>query len=155
MNINRLKSPMRSPGPASNAGMSMIEVLVAILLLVFGMFGVAAMQAASLRNSQSAMDHTQAVIQTYGMLDRMRANVPQARIGNYNLLTMTCALPDAGTLAQNERREWIQNLKSNLGEAACGQVVCNDTTCVITVRWDDSRGTGGSATRTLVTRTRL
>lgn len=155
MNTRIRKLPKRGPSRAASAGMSMIEVLVAILLLVFGMFGVAAMQATSLRNSQSAMDHTQAVIQTYGMLDRMRANVPQARIGNYNLLTMTCALPDAGTLAQNERREWIQNLKANLGEAACGQVVCDDATCVITVRWDDSRATGGSTTRTVVTRTRL
>ncbi len=154
MNTRIRKLPKR-PGHVASAGMSMIEVLVAILLLVFGMFGVAAMQATSLRNSQSAMDHTQAVVQTYAMLDRMRANVPQARIGNYNLLTMTCALPDAGTLAQNERREWIQNLQSTLGPAACGQVVCDDVTCVITVRWDDSRATGGSATRTVVTRTRL
>lgn len=147
----------RRPAPSRKAhrGTSMIEVLVAIVILVFGLFGVAAMQATALRNSQSAMDHNQAVIQSYAMLDRMRANVAQARIGNYNLLTMTCALPDAGTLAQNERREWIQMLQSNVSPTACGQAVCNDQTCTITVRWDDSRGTSGSSVRTVRTVSRL
>lgn len=149
------RTGVRAGRRRTSLGMSMIEVLVAILILVFGLFGVAAMQATALRNSQSAMDHSQAVIQSYAMLDRMRANVAQARIGNYNLLTMTCALPDAGTLPQNERREWIQMLKSNVSSTACGQVVCNDQTCVITVRWDDSRGTSGSAAREVKTVSRL
>jgi len=149
------KRSTRARQRARSLGMSMIEVLIAILILVFGILGIAAMQATTLRNSQSAMEHSQAVVQTYAILDRMRANVPVARIGGYDLVNMTCALPDAGGLAANERREWIQTLKDNLGPAACGQINCNAFTCTVRVRWDDSRGTGGSNAQELVTRTML
>ena len=150
----------RGPNRATNAGTSMIEVLIAILILVFGVLGVAALQATALRNNQSAMEHSQAVVQTYAILDRMRANAAEAKIGKYNLggpgaTHWTCSLPDAGGLAENERREWIQDLQTNLGSSACGVIDCNDLTCLIGVQWDDSRGTLGSSTQQFVTETRL
>lgn len=157
---------------AHAAGFSMIEVLVAILILVFGIFGVAALQATALRNSQSAMQHSQAVVQTYAMLDRMRANVAQAKIGMYNLGTFgsdlggtgttdwVCDLPDAGGLPENERRDWIATLQdpNNLGPNACGIIDCDDFHCDIAVRWDDSRGkhsVSESTNQVLATRSRL
>lgn len=151
------------PSMRSQRGVSLIEVLIAVLILGVGLLGIAAMQATSLRNSQSAMERSQAVMQTYAILDAMRANVAVARIGGYNLAAMTCNPPDAGTLANNDRRAWIQSLQADLGSTACGQIVCDSETCDITVQWDDSRagnssGTEaarGSETQTVKTRTRL
>ena len=163
-------SPPNRARRSRSTGTSMIEVLVAIIILVFGVLGVAAMQATALRNSQSSMDTSQAVVQMYTILDRMRANVPQARIGAYNLGTFgtslgaatgttvwTCGLPSGGTLPQNERLAWMQALKNNLGNSntTCGIIDCNDAKCDIAVKWDDSRGKSGSATQTVVSRTRL
>lgn len=146
------------------AGVGLIEVLVAVVVLSFGMLGMAALQATSLRNSQSALERSEAVMQTYSMLDAMRANLDVARINGYNLATLTCAVPNAGNgsgpaaLAASDLHDWILSLHATLGETACGKVTCGSTSCEITVQWDDSRGThaaGDSSPMTLVTETRL
>ncbi|MEO8137741.1 MAG: type IV pilus modification protein PilV [Betaproteobacteria bacterium] len=148
--------------------MSMIEVLVAILILVVGIFGVAAMQATALRSSQSAMESSQAVVQAYAIMDRMRADRADARIGFFDLghfgsdlggsgtTDWTCALPaDGGGMAVHERFEWMTNVQADLGPASCVVINCNDLNCDVGVRWDDSRATGGSNARIFATRSRL
>lgn len=150
-------------------GMSMIEVLIALLILVFGVLGIAALQMTALRNSQSSMQHSLAVQHAYGAIDRMRADVSDARIGSYNLgnygtdlgpggsgtTVWTCALPDVGALPENERREWIGRLQADLGPQACGIIDCNDLACYVGVKWDDSRGSAGTANKIVTTGTRL
>ncbi len=148
-------TPFQNPGPRHIAGVGLIEVLVAVVILSFGMLGIAALQSASLRNSQSALERSQAVVHTYAILDAMRANLDVARIGGYDLNTLTCAAPNAGDLAATDLHEWILALKRDLGEAACGQVKCGSLACRITVQWDDSRGTLGDAEQQVVTETRL
>jgi type IV pilus assembly protein PilV len=146
------------------AGAGLIEVLVAVVVLSFGMLGMAALQATSLRNSQSALERSEAVVQTYAILDAMRANLDVARINGYNLSTLTCTAPNAGSgsggtaLAANDLHDWILGLHATLGESSCGQIACGSTSCTITVQWDDSRGTHATADTdpvTLVTETRL
>ncbi len=147
--------------PGHMAGVGLIEVLIAVVILAFGMLGIAALQAASLRNSQSALERSQATVQTYAILDAMRANLSVARIGGYNLTTMTCAAPDTGDLAANDLHNWINSLKSSLGDSGntCGKIVCGSVECAVTVQWDDSRGTSSDSTaaetHTVETKTRL
>ncbi|WP_159016283.1 type IV pilus modification protein PilV [Cognatiluteimonas profundi] len=152
----------RRSTPRNIAGVGLIEVLIAVVILAFGMLGIAALQAASLRNSQSAMEHSQATVQTYAILDAMRANLAVARIGGYDLATMTCNAPDTGDLAANDLHNWITSLHSTLGDSACGQIACGSLACDIKVQWDDSRGTSANATdatnaatHTVETQTRL
>lgn len=140
------------------AGVGMIEVLVAVLVLAAGMIGIAAMQMAALKSSQSALDRTQAVVQTYAILDAMRANRDEAIIGRYNI-GMTCEAPEAGagTLAGNDLDYWISSMQDRhvLGPSACGEIDCDDLECVIRVQWDDSRGQAGSDEHVVQTVTRL
>lgn len=126
--------------PHAQRGLGLIEVMVAVLILGVGLLGIAAMQATALRNSQSSVERSQAVMQTYAILDAMRANVAVARIGGYNLSSMTCTEPDAGDLAADDRAAWIRSLKASLNSSACGQINCGSLECTITVQWDDSRG---------------
>jgi type IV pilus assembly protein PilV len=148
-------SRRRAPSfAASVRGVGLIEVLVAVLVLAIGLLGVAAMQATALRNSQSSLERSQGVMHVYTILDSMRANPSAARTGAYNM-GMTCAVPAAGNLVANDKRAWIDMLQQNLGATACGQVACVATLCTISVRWDDSRGTSGSATQTFSTTTRI
>lgn len=139
---------------AAIRGVGLIEVLVAVLVLAIGLLGVAAMQATALRNSQSSLERSQGVMHVYTILDAMRANPDAARSGAYNL-GMTCVAPAAGSLITSDQRQWITVLQQNLGVTACGQVNCVATICTVTVRWDDSRGSGGSTVQTLSTRTRI
>lgn len=128
----------------SQYGVGLIEVMISVLILGIGLLGVAAMQATALRNNQSALERTQATIQSYSILDAMRANRNIALGGGYNL-ARTCAAPAAGTLAQNDLRRWISSLKTTLGDndGSCGTIACNGDTCTITVEWDDSRAVDG------------
>jgi len=59
---------------ARRGGFSLIEVLVSILVLSFGMLGVASLLAASLSGSHTASMRTQAIVLADDLADRMRAN---------------------------------------------------------------------------------
>ncbi len=145
----------RAPAsPLRMRGVGLIEVLIAVLVLAVGLLGIAAMQATALRNSQSALERSIAVTQSYAILDAMRANQAVASIGGYDL-AMTCAVPAAGTLAQNDLHDWITGLQASLGAAACGAISCTDVQCRVDVQWDDSRGVGGSNSQTVTTWSRI
>ena len=140
-------------------GFSLLEALIAVLVLSIGLLGVAALQANALRNNQSSLERSMAVAQSYSILDAMRANVVAARTGGYNM-GMTCAVPAGGTLIKNDQRRWIQDLQANVGTSACGSIACSAAAatpglCTITVRWDDSRGTSGNTAQTITTVSQL
>jgi type IV pilus assembly protein PilV len=142
--------------PSRQRGVGLVEVLVAVTVLAIGMLGIAAMQATALRNRQSSVERSEAVVHSYAILERMRANHAVASNGGYDLAAMTCNPPTATDLATSDLRNWIEALHAGLGPAACGQIVgCGSDECVIIVQWDDSRGTDGSAIQQLRTETRL
>lgn len=119
-------------------GASLIEVLIALLVLAVGMLGMAAMQMVSMRNNTSALERSQAVFHTYSILDAMRANPTVSRAGGYNV-----GLDGAGggsALASGDLTRWQQSLGSTLGAGATGAVDCAGVVCSITIQWDDSRG---------------
>lgn len=139
-------------------GVGLIEVLIAILVMSIGILGVAALQATALRNGQSSLERSVAVIQTYSIMDAMRANRDRAINGDYDLLMNTpCAMPTAGTLAKDDLIDWLHSLQAALGPSACGSIgrVGANGNIVVTVQWDDSRGSGGDSAQQLVTRTQL
>jgi type IV pilus assembly protein PilV len=126
-------------------GASLIEVLVAVLVLAIGLMGIAGLQTRALKNGQSAFERSQAVTLSYLMLDAMRANVSAAEAGAYNL-SRTCAVSSSGTLITSDQRLWMQSMKDTLGDrdTTCGEVSCVGTQCTVRIYWDDSRGTEGS-----------
>ena len=152
----RPRRPQTHHRPHQQAGVGLIEVMVAVVVLSFGMLGLAAMQALALRNSQSALERSQAVVHAYAMFDAMRANRAAALIGRYDI-PMTCAAPDAGDLIANDLRRWIAAMRQDraLGRSACGRISCGSMSCTVTVQWDDSRGAGGRAAHQVRTTTRL
>lgn len=143
---------MNNPIHAPQAGASLIEVMVSVLILSIGLLGVAAMQATALKNSQSALERSQAVIESYSILDAMRANPEAGRSGAYTR-GMTCTAPSGADLVNGDLGRWITSMQASLGASACGSVNCvaATRTCTVTVRWDDSRGTGGAAAQEVVT----
>ncbi|PPD30682.1 MAG: type IV pilus modification protein PilV [Methylomonas sp.] len=137
-------------------GFSMIEVLVAVLVLAIGLLGVAAIQTVALKNNNSALQRSQATMLAYFMMDAMRANRSVAIIGSYDL-AKTCVAPSVGSLITNDQNAWINALKSNLGNVSttCGQITCAVNTCNVRVFWDDSRGLSGSAEQVVQITSRL
>jgi len=142
----------RRPSPRgahSQSGVGLIEILIAVLVLGLGLLGVAAMQSLALRNSQSSLERSQAVVQAYAMADAMRANAMAAKSGAYNTGAPQCYGATAGTPAANDlaaadRADWVRALGKSLGETAstCGRVACAVDLCTVEVVWDDTRGGG-------------
>lgn len=60
-------------------GFSMVELLVAVLVMGVGVLGVTALQMLSLQNNRSALLRAEAVQLAYDMMDRVRAN-PQGGV---------------------------------------------------------------------------
>jgi type IV pilus assembly protein PilV len=135
---------------------------MAVLVMGIGLLGIAAMQATALRNNQSSLERTQATIQTYSILDAMRANRERALAGDYDM-AQTCATPavppSGATLAESDKRQWFMDMQKSMGGDTCGTIAHDGENFTITVRWDDSRADNGNLTtadrRQVITRVRL
>lgn len=153
-----MKPRMKSTSsPRDVRGMSLIEVLVAVLVLAVGMLGVAAMQALALRGGQGSLESSQAVMAANSIIEAMRANRANAAGYVYNGIATCGTVPAAGTsLAGNDLNNWVTRLKDTIGTGAatdittCGSISAAGGIYTVTVQWDDSRAGGGS-TRTVVT----
>ncbi|MBX3706433.1 MAG: type IV pilus modification protein PilV [Pseudomonadales bacterium] len=77
-------------------GFSMIELLVAVLVMAIGVLGVAALQMVSLQNNRAALVRAEAVTLAYDMMDRIRANPVGTPPGDdYDGLAMGAIPPDS------------------------------------------------------------
>lgn len=129
------------------AGVSLLEVLIAVLVLSVGLLGIAGLQTANLRNTQSAHQRTVAVLLAASMSERIRANRAAALAGSFVLTKVCKPLSAGGTIQSVEHANWMTELRTNLGtaETSCGEVLYNAATLTYTVNvyWDDSRAIGG------------
>ncbi len=66
-------------GRARVTGFSMVELLVAVLVMGVGVLGVTGLQVVSLQNNRDALVRSEALLLAYDILDRMRVNPA----GNY------------------------------------------------------------------------
>lgn len=142
------------------SGFTLIEVLVAVLILSIGLLGLAGLMASSIRNNQSAYQRTQATWLAYDVVDRMRANRAAALAGDYNSALgtpATCAASPAlaGTMAAQEVTDWKNQLACVLPAGDGAVAVQANRTVTVTVRWNDSRGTSGNAAQNFLVETRL
>lgn len=117
-------------------GFSLIEVLIALLVLAIGLLGLAALQAQGLRFNHDAYVRTQATNLAYDIVDRMRAN-------NTNVALYTT--PDTGTAcdpliagATMDLNCWYRGLAASL-PGGSGLITANATANFydVTVRWID------------------
>lgn len=143
-----------------NSGFTLIEVLIAVVLLAGGLLGLAALQAASLKNNQSAYNRSQATQLAYDMADRIRANpVESSDRANTNPSTLAASAyfatatpaPQASCdsspgctpalMAQNDRAQWLANIASL--PSGTGDITPNAAATrvfTITISWrDDNR----------------
>ena len=94
---NRAQSTTLRPA----RGFSLIEVLIALLVLSVGLLGLAFLQAAGLRFNNDSYMRSQATILAYDLVDRMRANTKAALGGAYCLTSVTPCTTIAPPAAQN------------------------------------------------------
>ncbi|MEQ8857690.1 MAG: type IV pilus modification protein PilV [Pseudomonadales bacterium] len=77
-----LRRPVkRFDGRRTGTGFSLIELLVAVLVMGIGVLGVTALQMVSLQNNRMALERGEAVSLAYDMMDRIKANPSAAYDG--------------------------------------------------------------------------
>lgn len=119
------------------AGMTLIEVLVAALILGLGLLGAASAQINALKYTDSARMSTQASFIAYDMLDRMRANATgDYRFSGGDVATSTSSV--AGIVGQ-DLSDFKRNIRAFGGENARGVISVSDRQVSINIYWDDSR----------------
>lgn len=130
-------------------GFSMIEVLVTIVLISFGLLGVAAMQLTALKNTHSAEYRTQATVLAYDIIERTRANRKALAAGSYDLAIGSS--PPSSGIVGSDLTTWRNVLGRRL-PSGTGSLSYSAATGVLTVniQWDDSRGSGGGTAQTFM-----
>lgn len=130
-------------------GVGLIEVLIAVLVLSFGMLGMIGLQTWSLRANQSALERGMATAQAYSIIDTLRADRIAASNGVYDIglgddtPELTEAEKDAGVSLPPPDAAlalWREEVKGSLNDSATSSVDCNGFTCEVIIRWNDSRG---------------
>lgn len=127
--------------PIREAGVTMIEVLVALIIFAFGTLGLAGLQLKAMAFSQSSLFRSQATALTDDILDRMRADRGSATAGSWNtpLTADAASFATTGPISITDLRDWKEQVEALLpsGKASI-QVAASVVT--ITLEWDDSRG---------------
>jgi len=117
---------MRRLFTTKQRGFSMIELLVAVLVMGIGVLGITGLQMVSLQNNRGALVRAQAVMLAYDMMDRIRAN----RSINYGGLAIGDPPPAGATncvagncteaqMATFDQAVWKCALGGNNGNAIC------------------------------------
>ncbi len=155
-------------------GVSLIEVLVAVLIFSVGMIGLAGLLVMATRANHGAYIRTQVAYMAQNMADRMNANPIGVWSGNYNgndypvdtSSMQTCAAGcTPAQLATHDQQLWSRQLNTFLPNPVatinCSNagldydpVVNNQVgkrppyggTCHMTIQWSD-RGAGGTDDR--------
>ena len=130
--MTRLRNNTRNARGTRQTGFTLIETLVAMVVLAVGMLGIAALYIEGLRSSQASVSRTVAVNLAADMADRIRAN-PNAPAGSYagagpgaNNLCVNGAGPCLpGQLAQDDWFWWGQDVQNRLPQGAAAQIVEN------------------------------
>lgn len=167
-----MKNRFGGRGRERQRGVSLIEVLVAVLILSFGLLGVAALQVRSLQGTQSSNFRSNAAALTQEIVDAIRAN--RSRAPRYAIALGTGA--SAGSsIANVDLTNWRRRIAEQLPNGRGGVDVTVVSAAVppspsgaprpaslsvrvvVTIVWQDARwiGTGAEGETTVITTTEI
>lgn len=131
-------------------GVSLIEVLVAILVFSLGLIGLALMQLRGATFTKESVSRTMAILQTRALADRMQANPDGVANGDYLWNSSSSGIPASGDcagksdqaaiVACNDIGDWLRQMNASLplsADLALGKVVDNgDGTYTLSAGWN-------------------
>jgi type IV pilus assembly protein PilV len=122
---------MRFKSVNRQGGFSLLEVLIAVLILGVGLLGVAGLQNATVRSMQSSYERSQAVILLDMLSETLRSDARNARIGAYSIECTHEALT-----------EWNNMVRTALNNPeACVDIeyIGAQEEYILTLSWSDDR----------------
>ena len=141
------KLPGSIHGRHRQAGFTLLEVLIALLVLSIGLLGLAALQTTGLRSNQMASMRTLATQFTYDITDRMRSNPAGVANGDYVIARTASPASVPASIAEADLAEWRNNITQRLPNGMSDITQCDSSTTpscdelthVVTVYWNESR----------------
>lgn len=151
----------------SQAGFSLLEVMISVVVLSVGLLGMALLQSTSLRATQATNERSQATMLVSEMMDMVRSNRRQASLyglvrennffgnGRDGICVAGAAAPAQRWAA--DRNEWVCAVRRAIPDAR-GRVtvtaasapalpgVATPATIEVRLEWCDPRGTAMSGT---------
>ena len=126
---------------SKQAGFSMIEILVSVLVLAIGLLGVASMQTLSVKSSANSNLKSIALYLANDMADRVRANTAGAQTGEYDNLTggveNSCTSKcSSKQIAESDKYEWQQFVQNSLPQGE-GEITQENGIYTITLEWTE------------------
>jgi len=159
MAMNTLKRGLSLP--RKNAGITLIEVLVTLIIMAIGLLGLAALQMNSLRQNVAAYERSVASMLAYEIIDRMHANFGNGALYATGFddappTTVDCQNAGANCTAAQMAAFDMATWKCNLGgwddDASCtdlglggvlpegdGEITVNGTRVMVSIRWVENR----------------
>jgi type IV pilus assembly protein PilV len=132
---------MTPPRPRQ-AGVTLVEILVTVVIISVGLLGVASLHLNSLRSGQGAHTRSQATALANDIIDRMRAN-RDAAIGNAYVMLMTATPPTTATgLVDKDKKQWLEALAQALPEgdgSVTEAMVAGRKYFRITIQWHERK----------------
>ena len=147
--------------PSRAAGFTLVEILVALLIVSSGLLGLGMMQGRSVKSATDAFQRSQATWLAYEILDRMRANLNglEGYVGASVGYDQT-ALTDPGNVttpalrAQKDLYEWQNSLVGAGGRVAIrnglGEITQSGAVYTVTVSWLGGSKKSGEESRKVV-----
>lgn len=131
--------------PLNQKGISMIESMVALLVLAFGILGLAGVQTRILIDTRTANHRAVAIGLIQDLSERMLMHRNQAWNGNYDLSWGSCK-PTACTstdAATQDRNQWLSLVRNSLpaGDARIFRTGTDTRQIAIMVAWSENENT--------------
>ncbi len=143
-------------------GFSMIEVLIAIVVLAIGLLGFALLQTTNLRYTQSANTRTLATNLSYSLLDQMRSNrlsAAQYSDASFETETLTaaaCPPSTAGDAVDQGIASWQCQVFNALGPSAAATVTYDASgEAAVQLEWGERSAVAAESTTEFTARTQL
>jgi type IV pilus assembly protein PilV len=136
------------------AGFTLLEVMIALVLLTIGLLGMAGLQTASLKNNDSSLVRSHAVALADSILDDIRANRKNA--ASYET-GFGDEVTDGSTQANSDLQAWKASLTKFGGQ---GQISYDPNGIyTVKVRWSENKsmddsGKTGTQPKTVILRTK-
>lgn len=137
--------PDRTPLRPAQAGMTLIEILVAIVVLSIGLLGLAGLQLKGIQVNQGSIWRWQAAALAEDLADRIRADPAGAVAGAYTITAGTAPGTTTDPATAAAVQEWLARVKAlPNGSADVAPAIGGAANQMsISVSWDDTRGIAG------------
>lgn len=123
-------------------GFSMLEVLITIVIMAFGLLGISGLMVKGIDNSTGADLSSRATQAANQMIDALRAN--RANFGSYTVTFANTAADfpnlETSSVQDRDRNQWLTTLArlpNGDGDVTCVAAVPTQIICTINVRFNN------------------